>query len=80
MEWLDFFRIAPQWATLLILGMFFIKQNPLSKLFGREKSYIEYVKREDCHSHVDALKTTMTEIKEDIKELRATIIKHIDKE
>lgn len=80
MEYLDFFRVAPQWATLIILGALVIKKVDFNKMFGRQlPPETIFVKRDDCHSHIDRLVDSMKEIKDDIRDVRAIIIKHIEK-
>lgn len=80
MEYLEFFKTAPQWATLIILGALVIKKVDFNRFFGRQlPPETIFVKREDCHSHIDNLMESMKEIKDDIKDVRAIIIKHIEK-
>lgn len=80
MEYIQFFQIAPAWATLLILGILALRKMDFNKMFGRQMPPEPiFVRREDCHKHIDDLMGCVKGIKDDIREVRATILKHIEK-
>jgi hypothetical protein len=72
---LEFFKVAPQWATLLILGALLIKKLP-DKLVGGGA----LLKPEDfvTHDKFCGIESAINSFRDDVKELRAIMIKHIE--
>lgn len=74
-EFLKFFEVAPAWATLAFIVVMLVKKNPFDKLVGGG------IKIEDIEKIVaERVNSVKDEVKTDIRELRAIIIKHIEKD
>lgn len=68
------FETAPGPAALVAVAFLYFK--------GQGKKPDNYVKKEDCHGHIDGLKDDLKDnfaaVHNDIREIRALLINHID--
>ena len=67
------FETAPGPAALIAVAFLYFRGN------GKQE---KFVKKEDCHSHIDglkeSLKSSFSSIHDDIREIRSLLISHID--
>jgi hypothetical protein len=60
-KWIiDDYKVAPVCATIIIVVWLVLKYRPWI-------DFTHYVKREDCHAHIDSVTTELKEIKENIR-------------